>query len=697
MAKIVITRDTLRKFKNAINLEWIVTNGLGGYSSSTVLGINTRKYHGILVSSFDPPLNRRVMITKLDEQITDNKQTYLLGANEFSQSIFPRGYEHLEKFQWSLFPQFHYKIDNIELKKTILMLLNKNTTVVHYEVFSSLPKSTILKIFPLVNSRHFHSVTRRRELEPTYSKKVDSQRVRLQTTKPQSTLIISTDVGKFLDEDETWVEGMHFRIDRSLGTNYIDDSYIPGRFNIPINPQSKTEFTIVATAAREAMVTEDIHESSCREAENFEDFRHRQTERICNLMKRPPSLLQGNVESRAERYLMWLIWAADSFIVARASTQKKSVIAGYHWFEDWGRDTLISLPGLTLVTHRFDDARDILLTFKNYCHAGLMPNRFPDKNGQTPIYNTVDATLWYFNSVLQYLKYTGDFSFIKNKLWNTLKSVIDHHIQGTINNIHLDNDGLIEHGPQLTWMDAVINGNPVTPRHGKAVEIQALWFNALKTMIILANRFGYPNLADKYTDLAKDTSLSFVEKFWDDQRSCLLDVLNKETEEVGVRPNQIFAVSLDFSMLNKKQQFAVVSTVQTKLWTKCGLRTLSPDDKRYRGRYYGTWDDRNLAYHNGTIWPWLTGPFSTAFLRVHNFDAETRGFVFENFLLPLLEEQTHRAGLGTISEIFDGDAPHIPRGCVSQAWSVAELLRSYFEDICLVRGRFEKEILGCKV
>jgi predicted glycogen debranching enzyme len=460
---------------------------------------------------------------------------------------------------------------------------------------------------------------------------------------------------------------MYFRIDNLQGTSYIDDNYVPGSFSIPINSGSKTDFVIVATAAREAEATEALHETSCNEAENFENFYRKQIGRIDSFIRSPLSLHQKTIGSRLERPLVC---------------------------EDWGRDALISLPGLTLVTHRFDQAKEILLTFKQYCHKGLIPNRFPEKTGGTPIYNTVDATLWYINAVLQYLKYTGDYTFIKENLWETLKSVIDRHIQGTINNIHLDNDGLIEHGPQLTWMDAVINNNPVTPRNGKAVEIQSLWFNALNTMVILANRFGYTNLADKYADLAKKASSSFIKKFWNDQRGQLLDVVNQEPEEKGVRPNQIFAVSLDFSMLSKKQQAAVVSTLQTKLWTKWGLRTLSADDVRYRGRYCDTWEERNLSYHNGTIWPWLTGPFTTAFLRAYGFEAENRAFVLENFLSPLFKEQTQQAGLGTISEIFDGDSPHSPRGCLSQAWSVAEPLRSYFEDVCLIRGEFEKEILG---
>ncbi|MCW3981174.1 MAG: glycogen debranching protein, partial [Candidatus Bathyarchaeota archaeon] len=331
-------------------------------------------------------------------------------------------------------------------------------------------------------------------------------------------------------------------------------------------------------------------------------------------------------------------------------------------------------------------------TFSHYCRAGIIPNRFPDKGADEPIYNTVDATLWYCNSVLQYLKYTGDFSFVEKRLWTTLQSVIEHHIQGTINNIHLENDGLIAHGPQLTWMDAMIGSTPVTPRNGKAVEIQALWYNALKTMVILANHFGSRDLSDKYEHLSRKAARGF-QKFWDRQRNCLSDVIDNETKEVGIRPNQIFAVSLDFSMLTGAEQAAVVAKVQEKLWTKYGLKSLSSDDPKYSGEYCGDSSRRNNAYHNGTVWPWLIGPFVTAFTRVRDFSEASRTFAFESFLQPLFEEQIRQAGLGSISEIFDGDAPHTPRGCISQAWSVAEPLRAYVEDICLHRGKFERIVL----
>jgi len=395
-----------------------------------------------------------------------------------------------------------------------------------------------------------------------------------------------------------------------------------------------------------------------------------------------------------EEWLKWLILATDSFIVKRLSTQKKSVIAGYHWFEDWGRDSLISLPGLTLVTGRFEDAKEILLTFKQYCQRGIIPNRFPDHSGDKPEYNTVDATLWYFNAVLQFLKYTGDFDFVREHLWDTLRSVVEHHIQGTLYNIHVDQDGLVAHGPQLTWMDAMIETRVVTPRDGKAVEIQALWYNALKTMELLATVFNQREDAKKCAILSEKAIESFKEKFWYTQKGYLFDVVYDNVRDPSLRPNQIIAASLDFSMLDKEKCARVVEVVWKNLFGVYGLRTLSTDDPRYIGKYLGDWAHRNKAYHNGTVWAWLLGPFVTAFLKVRNFEEQWRSFAFQNFLQPIFRDAMFRAGLGTISEIFDGDAPHESKGCTSQAWSVAEPLRAYVEDVMLRRPAYEKEVFS---
>ncbi len=389
-----------------------------------------------------------------------------------------------------------------------------------------------------------------------------------------------------------------------------------------------------------------------------------------------------------------MILAADSFIVNRESIKAKSVIAGYHWFEDWGRDSLIALPGLTLATGRFEDAKKILLTFKHYCCRGIIPNHFPDHAGENPAYNTVDATGWYFNAVLQYLKYTGDIDFVRRQMWSFLKSIVKHHCEGTLYNIRLDDDGLIAHGPQLTWMDAMINQEAVTPRDEKAVEVQALWYNALKIMGLLATRFNQKEQAEEYSAMAEKAKESFVKKFWNPQAGWLFDVVKDKQQDASLRPNQIIAAALDFSMLDKAKEEKIVDIVWKKLFATYGLKTLSEEDSRYIGKYLGGWNHRHNAYHNGTVWAWLLGPFTTAFLKVKNYEERWRVFARETFLQPLFQKETFQAGLGTISEIFDGDSPYTSRGGIAQAWSVAEPLRAFVEDVMLKRPPYEQNILG---
>jgi predicted glycogen debranching enzyme len=391
-------------------------------------------------------------------------------------------------------------------------------------------------------------------------------------------------------------------------------------------------------------------------------------------------------------WLNWMILAAHSFIVSDFLEREKSVIAGYHWFGVWGRDTFVSLPGLMLLTGRFEEAKEMFLTFERHSKNGLIPNFIPEDAGSCA-YNTVDATLWFVNALLQYLKYTGDFTFIRKHLWETLKRIVENHVEGTLFNIHVDVDGLLSHGPQLTWMDSSISGKPVAPRAGKAVEIQALWYNMLRTMELLAVEFGERPEAEKLAFRAEKLRKSFVSKFWNRQKDCLYDVVGKNGPDDSIRPNQILAVSLDFALLDAERNEKVARVVQNELLTPYGLRTLSRNDPCYIGVYNGDRSTRDGAYHCGTAWPWLMGPLTTAFLKIKDHAEAEREYAFKNFLAPLFTAHIYEAGLGTVSEIFDGDPPHVPRGCISQAWSVAEPLRAYFEDVLLIRPEHEREIL----
>jgi predicted glycogen debranching enzyme len=566
----------------------------------------------------------------------------------------------------------------------------KNAAIVIYEVSNNSADDALLSVSPHVNFRHFHSVTEKHAVchVPT---KFSNQSVIVQSPPAflPSTLVLQSTDGFYETGKGEWLESF-FRVDASRAESCLDNSYKPSVFKFQVAPKERTRFSIVAAAGKTEDEAQSLLSTIYHDSKSIDTLFGTELKRRSQLLA---SFHKRHSHVSVEDWLKWLVLATDAFIVERHSTQAKSVIAGYHWFEDWGRDSLISLPGLTFVTGRFGDARQILLTFKRYCHNGIIPNRFPDGAGDKPVYNTVDASLWFVDAVLQYLKYTNDFGFIRKELWNTLEYIIENHVKGTVFNIHTDQDGLLNHGPQLTWMDAAPNGIPVTPREGKAVEIQALWYNTLKTMQLLAINLGENDKAQDYSALAEEAKQSFNEKFWNPERTCLFDVMNAELHDASLRPNQILAASLDFTMLDAAKARAVVDTVQKRLWGVYGLKTLSDDDPQYRGNYQGDWKQRDHAYHNGTVWPWLLGPFVKAFLKTKNYEAGWRRFAFQNFLQPLFEEELLRAGLGNVSEIFNGDSPHEPNGCIAQAWSVAEPLRAYVEDVLLNRPPFEQAIL----
>jgi len=689
LPKIQKGRSTLSNFDKAIKMEWLVTNGLGGYASSTILGINTRKYHGLLVAAFNPPLDRWVVLTKLDEEIHIGKESYLTGLNEFRHGIQPEDCQFLTEFSLEPFPTYKYDVHDVEFQKTIFMPHEKNTTIVLYDIFNPREEMVSVRVLPLVNSRHFHVVTEKDSLNWKFFQKPFECEVTIQPSVPLSALILFSSDGKYFAGKREWVKEMYFRVDNSRGESYLDDNFQPGWFELDVSPMGRKRFYVLATAGKSEEEARHVFSSIPRGIEHINALYSQE-------LKRRKSLLEKFQEQYAdlemEDWLKWLILATDSFVVKRESTKTKSVIAGYHWFEDWGRDSLISLPGLTLVLGRFEEAKEILLMFKRYCYKGIVPNRFPDRAGDKPVYNTVDATLWYFNAVLQYLKYTGDFDFVHEELWAVLQSMIEHHIQGTLYNIHMEEDGLIGHGPQLTWMDAIVNDQFVTPREGKAVEIQALWYNALKTMQLLAARFDQKTEAETYSAMAEKARKSFTKEFWNGQSGCLFDVINDSEQDSSLRPNQMIAVALDFPMLDRAKEEKVVETVWRKLWGTYGLKTLPDDDPRYIGKYLGGWAHRNSAYHNGIVWAWLLGPFTTAFLKVKGYETQWRNFAFKNFLQPLFHEEVFRAGLGTVSEIFDGDSPHESRGCIAQAWSVAEPLRAFVEDVMLKRPPYERQV-----
>jgi predicted glycogen debranching enzyme len=687
LPSITLDEQTLSSIAVALQKEWLITNGLGGYASSTVLGINTRKYHGLLVGAFHPPGDRRVCLEKLDEELSIGNETHLLGANEFQNGIHPQGSLWLKEFSLMPFPRFLYVVnDNVEVEKTVFMPFEKNAVVTLYRVLNKNSFGITIRVFPLVNWRPFHSVTDRWKNPSDFTTGHVDKEVEMRFGTPRATLIVTVVNGRF-EPMGNWVEKVHYREEASRGESCFDDWYQPGHFEAAVKANMNESFAIIAVVDEDEGVTKRIADEIPDTVHDMEVLFKKEMELRENFLAR----FYGEHERiTARNWLDWLVLATDSFTV-RGSGTEKFVIAGYHWFEAWGRDTFISLPGLLLVTGRFEDARKVFLSFKDYFSEGLIPNLISNRR-EALAYNSVDATLWYMNAVLQYLKYTGDFKFVRDQLWETLKVTFEDHMKGTKFNIRVDSDGLLSHDAQLTWMDATVDGQPVTPRAGKAVEVQALWYNALRIMELLAERFDEKGEAKRYLAMAEETKKSFVEKFWDSRTGHLFDVISENSTDNSVRPNQIIAVALDFTMLDTARNEEVVDAVHRELLTPCGLRSLARNDSRYVGIYAGDRRSRDRAYHNGTVWSWLLGPFTTAFLNVKGRTEYQREYASKNFLEPLFAKQIFKAGLGTISEIFDGEPPHTPRGCIAQAWSVAELLRAYTEDVLQIRPRYEGQI-----
>jgi predicted glycogen debranching enzyme len=647
--------DICGNLELALSREWLETNGLGGFASSTIIGLNTRRYHGLLTAATKPPIGRFVLLSKLEETLVLEGRRYDLAANRYPGVVHPQGYQYLKGFRLDPFPVFTYAVEGIEIEKTLFLPHGENTVVVQYELRGAAPDA-ILEVWPLIAFRDYHSTSHE---NGSLNREVRREEG-LATIAPYQglpELRFAHDAGA-LDPSGDWYRNFEYDIERERGLDFQEDLYSP--FVLHFDLGRKASATIIASTERHQAVDAAV-------------LRRAEIERRRAILAAAPY---------EDEFLEALVAAADQFIVARGD--QKTVIAGYHWFSDWGRDTMIALPGLTLLTGRTEVARSILLEFAKHVDQGMLPNRFPDA-GEAPEYNTVDATLWFFEAVRSLLGYTGDYDFVHDNLYPALQDIIEWHVRGTRYGIRLDSDGLLaagEPGVQLTWMDAKVGDWVVTPRHGKPVEIQALWYNALRIMEGLASHFGDAPAARRYAELAARASASFHAQFWNESAGCLYDVVSGAERDGAIRPNQVFAVSLPHTMLDSERSRRVLEVVERELLTPCGLRSLAPGDPQYRARYEGGPWSRDGAYHQGTVWPWLLGPFLTACRRVHGRTEETQSRALA--CLAGMREHLREAGLGQISEIFDGSAPHRPAGCMAQAWSVAEILRACVEDVYAV-------------
>jgi predicted glycogen debranching enzyme len=641
--------------------EWLETNGLGGYAMSTVTGENTRRYHGLLVSAMKPPAGRAVLLSKLEETIVVDGRRIDLSTNRFPGVIHPEGFRFLTGFRMDPFPTVTWEADGVVVEKEVFMPHGENTVCVTWRLIKG-EGPVGLEVRPLVAFRDFHALTRENaDLDRTIGIETgETASVRIAPYKGLPDLFFAHD--GTAEQAGDWYRFFEYEEERLRGFDFHEDLWHPFSLSFSL---TFVETPDTVAPLREATV---IASTSPRSASDIRLLRKTELARRGDLARCAP----------ADPFFSKLVLASDQFLVAR--DRLTTVIAGYPWFCDWGRDTMIALPGLTLTTGRPEVAKEILLAFSDHVNQGMLPNRFPDTAAQ-PEYNSVDATLWYFEAVRQYVEATGDLALVRDRLFRILSDIVRWHERGTRYGIRVDEDGLLEWhaaGEALTWMDARVGGRPVTPREGKPVEIQALWFNALKTMAAFAARLGDEDSSKGFAARAQRCRASFLRVFPEEPVGGLVDCVDGDWRDRSVRPNQLFAVSLHHSMVPNPLAHRVLAVVEEHLLTPYGLRTLSPKDPAYRGRYEGGPEERDAAYHQGTVWPWLLGAYVTAFRRVNGNGPKTAKTIRE--LLGPLEDFLLGDGLGQLPEIFDGDAPHRPRGCPAQAWSVAEVLRSAVDE-----------------
>ena len=603
--------DVLRDFDRASQLEWLETNGLGGWVSSSITFANTRRYHGMLVTAPAGRTERTVLVSKLDESVAGVD----LATNRFPGCVHPRGFDYLTSFQRGIFPVWEYSAGDVNLRKTVVAPHGKNVTIVLYEVLES-AEPFPLRLSPFLAGRDYHSLIHCTDAALPY-------------------VHINVPGATFEAKPDCWKNFVYDR-EQERGLDFEEDLFTPGSYVVTLSRGDLLP-VVLATENREwdaiAMIEEE---------------RHRREALIPTTENRQPTTD--------------LLIAADQFLITR--DDKETIIAGYHWFTDWGRDTMIALPGLCLATGRFDDAKRILRRWLAAASKGMIPNRFPDSSSE-PEFNSVDAGLWLFVAIWRYREATGDDDFVREEALPVLRDAINWLERGTRYNIHVDLDGLLYAGAEgvaLTWMDAIVDGDVVTPRRGKPVEINALWYNALR---IVATLTGDALLASR-ADAVRE---SFEAAFWNRGAVFCFDVVNPN--DASIRPNHLFAIALPFPLFDDARAESILSLCESQLLTPVGLRTLAPSDPRYRGQLTGDQRSRDTAYHQGTVWPWLLGVYIDALVRYRGDEGrKTAGGLIANMQAHLAE-----AGVGTISEIFDGDAPHTPRGCIAQAWSVGEVLR----------------------
>ena len=663
------TQKDWTTFKEGIKREWAVTNGIGGYAGSSMIGAHSRTHQGYLIASLHAPIERYLVFSKINETVTVGTRTVSFETSQHRASgktVYTEGQKFLTSFIYDGSVHYTYETDNFSFEKHITLKRNANVCAVAYELTAG-DSGRTFTLTPLFNYReHSESSTPDTLKFETFT---EDRAFYLVPEKNKDIAIrFQTSEGTFSERETVYDIDMQLQIEVDLETDGLDCHYCPVDLSIAVPANTTKKVSILCSIG-------DVNERPAPVSAT-EAF----------------SILEENARCHAElfekagyrdSFANQLVLASGQFLTYRESTKMMTVLAGLPWFTDWGRDTMIAFTGLTLCTKRFKEAEEILLTFARYIRHGIVPNMFPDDN-MPPLYNTVDASLWYFYAVYQYLHYNPAAeaeAFVKEQIFPHLKEIISAYEKGTDFSIYMEDDGLIHAGSgldQITWMDVRVGDWVATPRHGKPVEINALWYNALRIMESLCEKFDED--ASAYRTRAEQVKESFNAKFWDSSNQCLFDVVDGDEPDDHIRPNQIYAVSLPFSLLPEEQEKAVVALVEKELFVGCGLRSLAPDHPDYHGIYCGALAKRDAAYHQGTAWGFLLGGFFSAYMKVNHHSSSAAENAIR-MLEPVRKHLSDSGCIGSISEIFDGDAPHNPRGCYAQAWSVGEVLRCYCEDI----------------
>lgn len=666
------TKEDL-SLENGLKKEWLLTNGIGGFASSTIIGANTRKYHGLLIAPLTPPARRYLILSKVDEsiQIGDNKYDLYTNVGE---NYISQGYKYQEKFEKDYFPTYTYKIENLEISKTICMKQGENVVGIYYKIKNT-NKPSKLTIAPIINFRDFHTMSTNHFFD--IRQKINGTKVKLVIDgRADFPVYLNLSEGRYIEHENDTFKEMFYIEEEKRGFYPKENHSVTGVYEVELKPNEEKNISFVCG------FEENIEEI------NVEDILKKEINRI-NLIIEKTELLKNNTEMPKEKtdLLRELVKATDQFIVYRPSFGLHTIIAGYPWFLDWGRDSLIAFEGLLLKTKRYDIAKEVLLTMIKDIKYGLVPNGYSGFDNR-PLYNSVDASLLLFEQTQKYLNYTGDYEFVKENIYEKLEKVIENYIKGIDvdnNNIYLDEDYLISSGTentQNTWMDAKCNDIAATPRNGKAVEINSLWYNSLMIMADLTDKIGNKVNVKKYKELARKCKKSFNEKFYNSKRKCLYDVLGDNK----IRPNQLFSLSLTYPVIDPNSEIAynVINTVEKKLLNNYGLKTLAKGDPNYVEIYEGDSFKRDMSYHQGITWVWLLGLYYDSLKNMIKLEKrKTYKAKLEIKLKDFIEKTTktfekeisQRGCIGSIAEIYDSVKPYDPKGAIAQGWSVAEILR----------------------